>query len=59
MEFFRLERTIPFMRHAVVLNVISFSLFIAAIAAIALRGLAFSIEFTGGTVVEVSYSQTA
>ena len=59
MEFFRLERTIPFMRHAVVLNVISFSLFIAAIAAIALRGLAFSIEFTGGTVLEVSYSQTA
>ena len=59
MEFFRLERTIPFMRHAVVLNVISFSLFIAAIAAIALRGLAFSIEFTGGTVMEISYQQTA
>jgi len=59
MEFFRLERTIPFMRHALVLNVISFSLFIAAIAAIALRGLTFSIEFTGGTVLEVSYSQTA
>ena len=59
MEFFRLERTIPFMRHAVVLNVISFSLFIAAIVAIALRGLAFSIEFTGGTVMEISYQQTA
>jgi preprotein translocase subunit SecF len=59
MEFFRLERTIPFMRCAVVLNVISFSLFIAAAVAIALRGLAFSIEFTGGTVMEISYQQTA
>jgi preprotein translocase subunit SecF len=59
MEFFRLERTIPFMRHAVVLNVISFALFIAAVVAIALRGLAFSIEFTGGTVMEISYQQTA
>jgi preprotein translocase subunit SecF len=59
MEFFRLERTIPFMRHAVVLNLISFSLFIAAVVAITLRGLAFSIEFTGGTVMEISYQQTA
>ncbi len=59
MEFFRLERTIPFMRHAVVLNLISFSLFIAAVVAIVLRGLAFSIEFTGGTVMEISYQQTA
>jgi preprotein translocase subunit SecF len=59
MEFFRFKQTIPFMRHAVVLNVISGLMFVAAVVFIAWRGLAFSIEFTGGTVVEVSYSQAA
>jgi preprotein translocase subunit SecF len=47
------------MRHAVVLNVISGLMFVAAVMFIAWRGLAFSIEFTGGTVVEVSYTQAA
>jgi preprotein translocase subunit SecF len=47
------------MRHAVVLNVISGLMFLAAVVFIAVRGLAFSIEFTGGTVVEVSYAQAA
>ena len=59
MEFFRLKQTIPFMRHALVLNVISGLMFLAAVVFIAVRGLAFSIEFTGGTVVEVSYAQAA
>jgi len=59
MEFFRFKQTIPFMRHAAVLNVISGLMFIAAVVFIAWRGLAFSIEFTGGTVVEVSYAQAA
>jgi preprotein translocase subunit SecF len=59
MEFFRFKQTIPFMRHAVVLNVISSLMFVAAVVLIAVRGLAFSIEFTGGTVVEVSYTQAA
>jgi preprotein translocase subunit SecF len=59
MEFFRFKQTIPFMRHAVVLNVISGLMFVAAVVFIAWRGLAFSIEFTGGTVVEVSYAQAA
>jgi preprotein translocase subunit SecF len=59
MEFFRFKQTIPFMRHAVVLNVVSGLMFLAAVVFIAWRGLAFSIEFTGGTVVEVSYTQAA
>jgi preprotein translocase subunit SecF len=59
MEFFRFKQTIPFMQHAVVLNVISGLMFVAAVVFIAWRGLAFSIEFTGGTVVEVSYTQAA
>ncbi len=59
MEFFRIKRTIPFMRHAVVLNLVSIFFFVAAVVFIALRGFNFSIEFTGGTVMEVNYSQTA
>jgi preprotein translocase subunit SecF len=47
------------MRHVLVLNIISVVLFAVAVAAIAIRGLNFSIEFTGGTVMEVSYPQAA
>jgi preprotein translocase subunit SecF len=59
MEFFRIHRTIPFMRHALVLNVISLVTFLLAIFFIVTRGFHFSIEFTGGTVMEVNYAQTA
>jgi preprotein translocase subunit SecF len=59
MEFFKIKRDIPFMRHALVLNAISIALFVAAVAFIAIRGLHFSIEFTGGTVMEVAYPQAA
>jgi preprotein translocase subunit SecF len=59
MEFFRIKGDIPFMRHALVLNVISVALFVAAVAFLAVRGLHFSIEFTGGTVMEVAYPQAA
>ncbi len=59
MEFFRIRRDVPFMRHAIVLNVISALTFAAAMFFIATRGLHLSIEFTGGTVIEVAYPQTA
>ncbi len=59
MEFFRIRRDIPFMRHALVLNVISIITFLAAVFFIATRGLHLSIEFTGGTVIEVEYPQAA
>src|SRR4051812_31478880 len=59
MEFFRIRRDIPFMRYALVLNVISFLTFAAAVFFIATRGLHLSIEFTGGTVLEVAYAQSA
>ena len=49
MEFFRIGRTIPFMRHALVLNVISAVTFLAAIFFIVTQGFHLSIEFTGGT----------
>ena len=59
MEFFRIRKDIPFMRHALVLNVISFITFALAVFFLVTRGLHLSIEFTGGTLVEVSYTQTA
>jgi preprotein translocase subunit SecF len=59
MEFFKIRRDIPFMRHALVFNIVSLITFIAAVASLSVRGLAFSIEFTGGTVMEVHYEQPA
>ncbi|HSB98648.1 MAG TPA: protein translocase subunit SecF [Burkholderiaceae bacterium] len=59
MEFFRIQRDIPFMRHALVFNVISFVTFAAAVFFLVARGLHLSIEFTGGTLLEVSYAQAA
>jgi preprotein translocase subunit SecF len=59
MEFFKIRRTIPFMRHALVFNIISLITFLAAVFFLAHRGLNFSIEFTGGTLIEVGYQQPA
>src|SRR5574341_434513 len=59
MEFFRIRRDIPFMRYALVFNVISFLTFAAAVFFLVTRGLHFSIEFTGGTVIEAAYAQAA
>src|SRR5205814_4696854 len=59
MEFFKIRRTIPFMRYALIFNVISLITFIAAVFFLAHRGLNFSIEFTGGTLIEVAYKQSA
>ena len=59
MEFFRIQRDIPFMRHAPVLNAISALTFLAAVVFLVLRGLNLSVEFTGGTVMEVAYEQPA
>jgi preprotein translocase subunit SecF len=57
MEFFRIRKDIPFMRHALVFNIISLITFLLAVFFLATRGLHFSIEFTGGTVLEVAYKQ--
>jgi preprotein translocase subunit SecF len=59
MEFFRIQRDIPFMRHALVLNAISAITFVAAVIFLVVRGLNLSVEFTGGTVMEVAYEQPA
>jgi preprotein translocase subunit SecF len=59
MEFFRIHKDIPFMRHALVFNIISLVTFILAVFFLVTRGLHLSIEFTGGTLVEVTYQQAA
>jgi len=59
MEFFRISKDIPFMRHAKVFNVISLLTFVLAVFFLATKGLHLSIEFTGGTLVEVGYTQAA
>jgi preprotein translocase subunit SecF len=59
MEFFRIRRDIPFMENALIFNVISFLTFAAAVFFLFSRGLHLSVEFTGGTVMEVTYTQPA
>jgi preprotein translocase subunit SecF len=59
MEFFRIRKDIPFMKYALVLNAISFITFALAVFFLVTRGLHLSVEFTGGTVMEVAYTQTA
>ncbi|MCK9258526.1 MAG: protein translocase subunit SecF [Azoarcus sp.] len=59
MEFFRIKKDIPFMRHALVFNIISLITFILAVFFLSTRGLHLSVEFTGGTLIEVSYTEAA
>ncbi len=59
MEFFKIRKDIPFMRHALIFNTISFITFALAVFFLFSRGLHLSVEFTGGTVMEVSYTKTA
>jgi preprotein translocase subunit SecF len=59
MEFFRIRKDIPFMRHALVLNAVSFITFAAAVFFLATKGLHLSIEFTGGTLLETAYVESA
>ncbi len=57
MEFFKIKRDIPFMRHALIFNAVSFLTFLAAVFFLFSRGLHLSVEFTGGTLMEVNFSQ--
>jgi preprotein translocase subunit SecF len=59
MEFFKIRRVIPFMRYALIFNVISAITFVLAVFFLAHKGLNFSVEFTGGTLLEVSYQESA
>ena len=57
MEFFRIQRDIPFMRYALIFNIISVVTFLIAVGALAVRGLHLGVDFTGGTVMELKYAE--
>ena len=57
MEFFRFKRDIPFMSYGKLTTFISLATFIAAVFYLVTLGLNFSVEFTGGTVMEVQYQK--
>ena len=59
MEWFRIKGDIPFMRHALIFNMISLATFLIAVGSLATQGLNLGVDFTGGTVMEVAYSQAA
>jgi preprotein translocase subunit SecF len=59
MELFKIRKDIPFMKYALVFNVVSFATFALAVFFLFSRGLHLSVEFTGGTVMEVAYEQPA
>lgn len=59
MEWFRLKRDIPFMSYGKLTTFISLATFIVSVFFLFQKGLNFSVEFTGGTVMEVEYSQGA
>ena len=58
MEFFRIKRDIPFMSYARTTTIISLVTFLLAVFFLVTRGLNFSVEFTGGTVIEVHYAES-
>jgi preprotein translocase subunit SecF len=59
MEFFRFKKSIPFMRYALIFNIISALTFLLAVYFLATKHLHLSIEFTGGAVMEVKYDKPA
>ena len=59
MEWFRISRDIPFMRYALIFNVISVITFVVAVGSLAIRGLNLGVDFTGGTVMEIHYADAA
>jgi len=59
MEFFRIKNDIPFMKHALVFNVISLVTFVLAVLFLATRGLNLGVDFRGGTVIEIAYTHPA
>jgi preprotein translocase subunit SecF len=59
MEFFRIRKDIDFMKYAMVFNIISAAVFVLAVVFLFWRGLHLGVEFTGGTVMELSYGHTA
>jgi preprotein translocase subunit SecF len=59
MELFRIKKDIPFMSYGRLTTSISLITFLLSVFFLATKGLALGVDFTGGTVMEISYPQTA
>jgi preprotein translocase subunit SecF len=59
MEFFKIKKDIPFMSYGRYTTSISLVTFLFAVFFLATKGLNFGVDFTGGTVLEVHYGQSA
>src|SRR5512146_1184707 len=59
MEFFRIKKDIPFMSYGKFTTSVSLVTFLLAVFFLATKGLNFGVDFTGGTVMEVHYTQSA
>jgi preprotein translocase subunit SecF len=59
MEFFRFRKDLPFMKYALIFNVISLLTFLIAVGALTYKGLNMGIDFKGGTVAEMRFAETA
>ena len=59
MEIFRVKKDIPFMKYRSISALISTSIFILSIAFLTFKGLNLGVDFTGGTIMEVSYPEAA
>jgi len=59
MELFRIKKDIPFMSYGRLTTTISLITFIIAVLFLSIKGLNLGVDFTGGTLMEVSYSHPA
>ena len=59
MEIFRVKKDIPFMKYRGISAVISTLTFVLAVAFLSIKGLNLGVDFTGGTIMEVSYPEAA
>jgi preprotein translocase subunit SecF len=59
MELFRIKKDIPFMSYGRLTTSISLITFLLSVFFLATKGLALGVDFTGGTVMEISYPQAA
>ncbi len=59
MEIFRVKKDIPFMKYSKISAVISIATFLLAVTFLFTKGLNLGVDFTGGTIMEISYPKTA
>ena len=57
MEIFRVKKDIPFMKFSKLSAVFSIIIFVLSISFLSIKGLNLGIDFTGGTIMEVSYPE--